>query len=71
MRPKNFARTPQGRELAFLCLDLEYRLADRAQDLTRAQINFLVAAHNLRVEVATLLSRLQREEGMSGWIFME
>ena len=64
-------RTPQGKELAFLCLDMGYRLADRVQNLTRDQINFLVAAYNYRVEMTSLMARLSREEGMTGWVFME
>jgi hypothetical protein len=64
-------RTPQGRELSFLCLELGYKLADRASDLTRDQINFLVAAYNYRVEMTSLMARLSKEEGMTGWVFME
>jgi len=71
MAPENFVRTPQGKELAFLCLDLGYRLADRVQDLTRGQINFLVAAYNYRAELTSLMARLQRDEGTTGWVFME
>ena len=41
---KRFVRSPEGQELAMLCIDFGYKLADRPGDLTRAQINFLAAA---------------------------
>lgn len=47
-----FVESPEGQELAVLCLDYGYRLADRPSDLTRPQVNFLVAA---------LVNRLERE----------
>lgn len=37
-------------ELATLCLDLGYKLAPEARDLTRDQINFLMASLALRAE---------------------
>jgi len=37
-------RSPEGLELSTLCLDYGYKLADCPQDLTRDQINFLMAA---------------------------
>jgi hypothetical protein len=43
----NFAASPEGQELAVLCLELDYKLADRVQDLTRTQINFLLTAVKL------------------------
>ena len=46
----NFVASPEGQELAVLCVDYGYKLADRVQDLTRKQINFLVAALNYRIE---------------------
>jgi hypothetical protein len=70
MRQKNFVRTPQGKELSFLCLELGYKLADRVSDLTRHQINFLISAHNYRAEMMALMAKLQKEEGMTGWVFM-
>jgi hypothetical protein len=39
--------SPEGRELALLCLGFGYQLADRVQDLTRKQICFLLAAMKL------------------------
>ncbi len=41
---EEFVRSPDGLELASLCLDYGYRLADHPSDLTRTQINFLMAA---------------------------
>ncbi len=48
--PRNFALTPEGQELAALCLDFGYKLVDRVGDLTRLQINFILTAQRLRVE---------------------
>ena len=50
MMPRNFALTPEGQELAALCLDLGYKLEYRARDLTRSQINFLLISRQLRIE---------------------
>ena len=44
--------SPEGQELAVLCLDYGYRLSANLADLTRPQVNFLVAA---------LVSRLEKE----------
>lgn len=44
-------RSPEGMELATLCIDLGYKLADKPSDLTRDQINFLIAALNYRYEL--------------------
>ena len=38
-------------ELAILCIDLGYKLADRVQDLTRNQIEFLLAALDFRLSL--------------------
>ncbi len=48
------ARSAEGQELATLCLDLGYKLAPEARDLTRTQINFLMAALALRAEASTV-----------------
>ena len=40
----NFVASPEGQELAVLCLKYGYRLSDRIQDLTRNQIEFLLTA---------------------------
>ncbi|CAJ36892.1 hypothetical protein [Methanocella arvoryzae] len=47
-----FVESPEGQELAVLCLDYGYKLADRPADLTRPQVSFLVAA---------LVDRLEKE----------
>ena len=47
---KRFVRSPEGQELAMLCLDFGYKLADRPGDLTRPQINFLALALSERLE---------------------
>jgi hypothetical protein len=49
-----FVQSPEGLELAAICLDCGYRLAEHPADLTRDQILFLTAA---------LAYRLQRVEG--------
>jgi hypothetical protein len=51
---KRFVRSPEGQELAMLCIDFGYKLADRPGDLTRAQINFLASALADRMERAAL-----------------
>jgi len=48
--PRNFVLTPEGQELAALCLDFGYKLEDFARDLTRTQINFIMIAQKLRLE---------------------
>ena len=58
MRLKTFVRTEDGKELATLCLDLGYKLAKRVSDLTRHQINFLMAALNRRREISNITSRM-------------
>jgi len=47
---EKFVSSPEGLELAALCIDYKYKLADRVQDLTRDQINFLMAALAHRIE---------------------
>jgi len=54
--------------LAFLCLDLGYKLAEETGSLTRAQVAFLIASWNSRQE-ATAVVRKMEEQGMSGWYF--
>lgn len=39
-------------ELATICIDLNYKLADNARNLTRDQINFLMASLKSRSESA-------------------
>ena len=45
---ESFVQTQEGRELSILCLDLNYKLANFAGDLTRDQINFLLYSLKLR-----------------------
>jgi hypothetical protein len=45
---ESFVQTQEGRELSILCLDLNYKLANFAGDLTRDQINFLIYSLKLR-----------------------
>ncbi|ODS34984.1 MAG: hypothetical protein A7316_10865 [Candidatus Altiarchaeales archaeon WOR_SM1_86-2] len=47
---ENFVRSPEGLELAALCIDYKYKFTGRIQDLTRDQINFLMAALSYRIE---------------------
>jgi hypothetical protein len=47
---RRFVESPEGQELAALCLDYGYKLADRPSELTRPQINFLIAALVQRLE---------------------
>jgi hypothetical protein len=48
--PRNFALTPEGQELAALCLDFGYKLEECARDMTRNQINFILMAKRLRLD---------------------
>jgi len=59
---ERFVRSPEGMELAILCIDMGYKLADRVQDLTRDQIDFLMAALEYRLEL--MREALTGEEGM-------
>lgn len=47
---QQFVRTPEGVELAALCLDLGYKLAENPADLTRDQVLFLTGALAQRTE---------------------
>jgi hypothetical protein len=71
MKSKNFVATSEGEELAVLCIDLGYKLADKVQDLTRLQINFLLHALARRREIASIVSTLRPEEGATTFIFTE
>jgi hypothetical protein len=59
----------EGQELSVLCLDFGYQLADTPEDLTRPQINFLVAALNRRIEI--LASARAAQEGVRKIIFTD
>ena len=62
MTPRNFALTPEGQELAALCLDFGYKLEENARDLTRNQINFILISKRLRIdEEERLLEEAERD----------
>jgi len=70
MRLKNFVRTQDGKELATLCLDLGYKLAGRVSDLTRTQINFLMAALDRRRTLQNIQAKMANfGEGATTFIF--
>ncbi|TFG88768.1 MAG: hypothetical protein E4H16_04555 [Candidatus Atribacteria bacterium] len=52
-----------------LCFDFGYKLADSPTDLTRVQINYLLAALNNRIEKVTA-SRAE-EAGVTKFVFTE
>ncbi len=64
MMPRNFALTPEGQELAALCLDFGYKLENRIRDMTRTQINFIMIAQRLRVEEEERLREEAEREAM-------
>ncbi len=51
---KRFVESPEGQELAAICLDYGYKLADRPSELTRPQVNFLIAALVDRLEKVSM-----------------
>ncbi len=53
-------KSPEGLELAALCLDYGYRLTEHPGDLTRDQINFLVAALEYRLNQLRLRPPLEK-----------
>ncbi len=48
---KRFVKSPEGVELAALCLDCGYKLADNPANLTRDQVLFLTGAMSYRNEM--------------------
>ncbi|CAG1770687.1 hypothetical protein BAC3_01257 [uncultured bacterium] len=64
-----FVESPEGQELATLCLDYGYRLADKLSDLTRHQINFLIAALVSRME--KIAAARGGEAGVTKFVFAE
>jgi hypothetical protein len=64
MIPRNFVLTPEGQELAALCLDFGYRLEDTARDLTRNQINFILIAKRMRDQKLEELQAEAEKEAM-------
>ena len=65
----NFIESPEGQELAVLCLDYGYKLADSPSDLTRNQINFLFGALVHRME--KLASARAGQSGVSKFVFID
>ena len=62
-------KSPEGLELATLCIDLGYKLADRVQDLTRDQISFLITALEFRARLRREIE--ETEEGATKIIALE
>ena len=62
MTPRNFALTPEGQELAALCLDFGYKLEECARDMTRNQINFILMAKKLRLDEENRLREEAEQE---------
>ena len=54
-------------ELATLCIDLEYKLASTPRNLTRDQINFLLASLKVRAEAAEVAQLA--EQGVTRILF--
>ncbi len=61
--------SPEGQELAALCLDYGYRLTTSISDLTRPQINFLMAALVNRME--RIAAARAGEAGVTKFVFAE
>lgn len=66
---EKFVRSPEGIELAALCLDCGYKLAEHPRDLTRDQILFLTAALAHRME--QVRTTQMTEEGVTRIVVTE
>ncbi len=66
---ERFVESPEGQELAALCLDYGYKLASSPSDLTRLQINFLMAALADRIKRIALAR--SDESGVTKFVFAE
>ncbi|HEY3272325.1 MAG TPA: hypothetical protein VGJ92_01110 [Methanocella sp.] len=66
---KRLVRSPEGMELAMLCIDFGYKLTDRPGDLTRTQIHFLAEALSWRAERVSL-ARSDRQ-GVNKIVFID
>lgn len=64
-----FIESPEGQELAVLCFDYGYKLADSPSDLTRNQINFLFGALVSRME--KIASARAGQSGVSKFVFID
>jgi hypothetical protein len=65
----HFIESPEGQELAVLCLDYGYKLAGSPSDLTRDQINFLFGALVNRIE--KLAAARTGQPGVSKFVFVD
>ena len=65
----NFIESPEGQELAVLCLDYGYKLSGSPADLTRHQINFLFGALVNRME--KLSAARGGQPGVSKFVFID
>lgn len=65
----NFIESAEGQELAVLCLDYGYKLADSPANLTRDQINFLFGALVNRIE--KLAAARGGQPGVSKFVFVD
>lgn len=66
---ERFVESLEGQELAALCLDYGYKLGDSPIDLTRLQINFLMAALANRMEKIAIARA--GKSGVTKFIFTE
>ncbi len=66
---ERFVESLEGQELAALCLDYGYKLEDSPIDLTRLQINFLMAALANRIEKIAIARA--GKSGVTKFIFTE
>ena len=57
-----FVRSPEGFELACLCIDFHYKLSNRPGSLTRDQITFLTESLRCRNESAEIANRSETGE---------
>ena len=58
---EEFVKSPDGLELATLCLDYGYKLADCPGDLTRDQINFLIFSLSHRLKQMSYSTPMDRD----------
>jgi hypothetical protein len=64
---EGFVKSPEGLELAALCLDYGYKLAPHPGGLTRDQINFLIFSLSHRIKQAGY--QRPAEDGVTRIIF--
>jgi hypothetical protein len=58
---EELVKSPNGLELATLCLDYGYKFADCPANLTRDQINFLISALSHRLKQMSYSRPLERD----------